>query len=487
MMHLENSYTELPEYFFSREKAASPPDPVWICQNDKLALQWGIDPDWFHSAASLDLFSGRNMPDGIDPVALAYAGHQFGGWVPQLGDGRALLLGDVATSTGERFDIQLKGSGRTKYSRGGDGKAPLGPVLREYLLSEAMAAMGVPTTRALAAVSTGDAVYREERLPGAVITRVAASHLRIGTFQFAMAQGDEAGLRAIADFAIQRHDADLSDAPEKYLRFLERVLQRQADLIAQWMSLGFVHGVMNTDNMTISGETIDYGPCAFIDKFRPDAVFSSIDRGGRYAWDQQPDIGLWNLSRLAETLLPLISGSEENAIDEAKAVLERYPARFRDSFYRRMRAKLGLRESEDAAEALTDSTLEMLAAESVDFTRFFRFLTQLAIGKSEESGVDLLEGEFSNVDVIREWLKSWEATTKGEPDSEAMSRANPIVIPRNHRVEEVIRAAVENGDLSPFHQLLDRITRPFDEADDAVDYEAAPKRDEVVYQTFCGT
>ena len=484
MTHLENSYTNLPEYFYSREKADVPPEPEWIRWNDELATRLGFDLDWFHSSEGLAFFSGQKAPEEIEPVALAYAGHQFGGWVPQLGDGRALLLGEAKTEKGERFDIQLKGSGRTAYSRGGDGKAPLGPVLREYVVSEAMAAMEVPTTRALAAVATGERVYREEQLPGAIITRVAASHLRIGTFQFATARGGADGARALADYAIERHDSDLADDPERYLRFLERVLERQADLIAQWMSLGFVHGVMNTDNMTISGETIDYGPCAFIDDFRPDAVFSSIDRGGRYAWDHQPDIGLWNLSRLAETLLPMIDEEESKSIELAKGVLEKYPERFRSAFYARMKAKLGVDSEEKSAEKLVDTTLELLAAESVDFTRFFRFLTQLASGSGAEK--ELTE-EFANPDIAREWITAWKAISSGNPNLEVMKRANPIVIPRNHRIEEAIQAAVKNGDLAPFHQLVDRVTKPFSESTGDTDFEAPPKPDEIVTSTFCGT
>jgi len=484
MTHLENSYTNLPEYFYSREKADVPPQPEWIRGNDELATQLGFDLDWFHSPEGLALFSGQEVPEGIEPVALAYAGHQFGGWVPQLGDGRALLLGEAKTEEGERFDIQLKGSGRTAFSRGGDGKAPLGPVLREYVVSEAMAAMGVPTTRALVAVATGEPVYREEHLPGAVITRVAASHLRIGTFQFAIARGGTDGARALADYAIERHDSDLAEEPDRYLIFLERVLERQADLIAQWMSLGFVHGVMNTDNMTISGETIDYGPCAFIDDFRPDAVFSSIDREGRYAWDHQPDIGMWNLSRLAETLLPMIDEEESKSIVLAKAVLEKYPERFRSVFYSRMKAKLGLGGEEKLAEKLVDNTLELLAAESVDFTRFFRSLTQFASGSNSEAE---LEGEFANPEIAREWMTAWRTISAGAPDLEAMKLANPVVIPRNHRIEEAIQAAVKNGDLSPFHQLVDRVTKPFSESAGKTDFEAPPKPEEIVTSTFCGT
>lgn len=483
MINLENSYLNLPDIFYSREMPESPPDPEWIRGNDDLARKLGIELDWFHSSEALDLFSGRAFPEGIDPVALAYSGHQFGGWVPRLGDGRALLLGEILSESG-RFDIQLKGSGRTGFSRGGDGKAPLGPVLREYLVSEAMAAMGVPTTRALAAVATGGAVYREEVLPGAIITRVASSHLRIGTFQFAMAHGGERGVRAIADFAIERHDQDLKEEKNRYLLFLERVVGRQAGLIAQWMSLGFIHGVMNTDNMSISGETIDYGPCAFLDNFKPDAVFSSIDQHGRYAWDSQPDIGLWNLSRLAETLVPLLSDNEEKAIASARGVLEQFSEKFRTSFYDKMQKKLGTEMEGEPGEKLVDTTLELLAAESVDFTRFFRFLTQIAGGEDVE---EKLAGEFYNRELAREWLRTWKELTNGNPNYGSMAKVNPIVIPRNHRIEEVIQAATSNGDLSPFHLLLERITKPFDECDVEIDYEAAPSAEEIVSRTFCGT
>src|SRR6202521_104367 len=367
----DNTYAQLPERFFAKQESARVPEPKLIRLNLGLAAKLSLDADWLKSPDGVAMLAGNAIPEGAEPIAQAYAGHQFGGFSPQLGDGRALLLGEVIDTDGARRDLQLKGSGRTPFSRSGDGKSALGPVIREYIVSEAMAAFGGHTTRALAAVATGETVMRQEGpLPGGVFTRVAASHIRIGTFQYFLARSDIDALRLLADHAIARHFPDAAEAPNRYAALVESVAAAQADLIAQWMSLGFIHGVMNTDNTAISGETIDYGPCAFMDAFHPQCVFSSIDSRGRYAWGNQPDIGLWNVTRFAETLLPLLSGDSGDATKIAEAALSRYPERFGGQYIARFRAKLGL--PPEAPVAIIQECLDLLGTQEVDFTLFFR-------------------------------------------------------------------------------------------------------------------
>ena len=482
-MHIrfDNTYARLPERFFARQQPATVPAPALVRLNLGLAARLSMDTDWLTSADGVAMLAGNAMPEGAEPIAQAYAGHQFGGFVSQLGDGRALLLGEVIDSEGARYDLQLKGSGRTPFSRGGDGKAALGPVLREYVVSEAMAALGVPTTRALAAVTTGERVRRQEgSLPGAVFTRVAASHIRVGTFQYFLARHDIDALRLLADHAIARHYADAADAPHPYVVLLESVAAAQADLIARWMSLGFIHGVMNTDNTAISGETIDYGPCAFMDAFHPRCVYSSIDSQGRYAWGSQPDIGLWNVTRFAETLLPLLSDDRSDAIGLAEAAISGYPERFRRQCVARFRAKLGL--SPEAPAELIEECLDLLGAQEVDFTLFFRRLTRVAGGED----VHTLAAMFSSSEPFEAWFARWRREARPAAHLADMRAANPVIIPRNHRVEHAIQSAY-GGDFAPFHRLVDALAAPYDEQFAHADLEAPPRPDEIVHQTFCGT
>ena len=477
----DNTYAQLPERFFAKQEPAHVPEPQLIRLNHELAAKLSIDIDWLESADGVGTLAGNAIPEGAEPIAQAYAGHQFGGFQPQLGDGRAILLGEVVDRGGARFDLQLKGSGRTPFSRRGDGKSALGPVIREYIVSEAMAALGVPTTRALAAVSTGESVVREEGpLLGGVFTRVAASHIRVGTFQYFFARDDVDAVRRLADHAIARHYPEAAEAPDPYVAFLESVAAAQADLIAQWMSLGFIHGVMNTDNTAISGETIDYGPCAFMDAFHAQQVFSSIDSGGRYAWGNQPDIGLWNLSRFAETLLPLFSEDPAKATPRAEAVLAGYPERFGRQYITRFRTKLGL--PPEAPVKLVQECLDLLEAQAVDFTLFFRHLTRVAGGENPET----LTGMFPSPEPFRKWFETWRG--EGDPAQHFadMRTANPVLIPRNHRVEQAIQGAY-GGDFAPFHRLVDALAAPYAEQLEYADLEAAPRPEEIVHKTFCGT
>jgi uncharacterized protein YdiU (UPF0061 family) len=477
----DNTYARLPERFFTRQEAAQVPEPKLIRLNLELAAQLSLDADWLQSADGIAMLAGNATPEGAEPIAQAYAGHQFGGFVPQLGDGRALLLGEVIAANGGRYDVQLKGSGRTPFSRGGDGKSALGPVLREYIVSEAMAALGVPTTRALAAVATGERVLRQEgRVPGGVFTRVAASHIRVGTFQYFLARNDIDGLRLLADHVIARHYPDATQAPNPYAALLDSVATAQADLIAHWMSLGFIHGVMNTDNTAISGETIDYGPCAFMDAFHPQCVFSSIDSRGRYAWGNQPDIALWNVTRFAETLLPLLAADTGEATKIAEAVLSKYPERFGSQYTARFLGKLGL--PAEAPVALIQECLDMLTAQDADFTLFFRHLTRVAAGADSTT----LAGMFPESKLFAPWFVKWRAEASPALSLAAMRAANPILIPRNHRVEQAIQSGY-GGDFSPFNRLVDALAAPYSEQPEYADLETPPQPEEVVHQTFCGT
>lgn len=468
----DNSYARLPERFHARQPPVPVGAPRLMALNRPLVERLGLDPGWLESPEGLAMLAGNAVPEGAEPLAQAYAGHQFGHFVPQLGDGRALLLGEVVAPDGARFDIQLKGAGPTPFSRRGDGRAWLGPVIREYLVSEAMAALGVPTTRALAAVTTGEAVFREGAMPGAMLTRVAASHIRVGTFQFFAARGDTEALRLLADHALARHYPGAQGA----LGLLQGVIDRQARLIAAWMSLGFIHGVMNTDNMTVSGETIDYGPCAFMDAYHPQTVFSSIDERGRYAYANQPQIALWNLAQLATALLPLLDDDREKAIAIAEEALGAYPALYQAEWLARFGPKIGLAAATEADLPLIEGLLTVMAKGQADFTRTFR---GLARGTARD--------EFVDRAAFDAWAEGWQARLAQETGAEARMRAaNPAVIPRNHRIEAAIRAAV-HGDLTPFRRLEEALAAPFDDRPDFADLEAAPLEDERVRRTFCGT
>jgi uncharacterized protein YdiU (UPF0061 family) len=470
---------ELPEMAV-RWKALEAPDPRLLVLNDELAGQLGLDPAWLRSPEGVRFLIGSEVPGGATPVAQAYSGHQFGGFVPRLGDGRALLLGELVDATGTARDIHLKGSGATPFARGGDGLAAVGPMLREYIVSEAMHAMGIPTSRSLAVVATGRAVARETMLPGAVLTRVAGSHLRVGSFQYAAASGDADVLRRLADHAIARHHPAAAQAEQPYLALFEAVIGAQAALIAQWISVGFVHGVMNTDNMTISGETIDYGPCAFMEAYDPATVFSSIDTWGRYAYGNQPSIAVWNLARFAETLLPLLADDQDRAIAIAEQALKAFPARYSAALSAQMRAKLGLPgDVEDGfVTALLDDLLTQLQQSRVDFTSFFRRLGRAARGDAEP-----VRGEFVDLAAFDEWLGRWRAMN---PNADAMDAANPVYIPRNHLVEEALDAATA-GDLDPLQRLLAVVTAPYDERSGFERYAAPAPAEFGTYRTFCGT
>lgn len=472
-------FRELPEMAV-RWQAETFPELRLLVLNDRLAEQLGLDSAWLRSDEGLGFLSGNLVPDGAAPVAQAYAGHQFGGFVPRLGDGRALLLGELVDTDGQLRDIHLKGSGATPFARGGDGLAAVGPMLREYIVSEAMHALGVPTTRSLAVVGTGRPVYRETTLPGAVLTRVASSHLRVGSFQYAAATGNKDLLRRLADHAIARHHPGAAEAERPYLALFEAVVAVQAELVAQWMLMGFVHGVMNTDNTTISGETIDYGPCAFMEAYDPDTVYSSIDFWGRYAYGNQPVIAGWNLARFAETLLPLLSDSTEEAIAMAEHSFGVFQARYDAVWASGMRAKLGLSADVDTefAAALIEELLLLLKQNHADYTSFFRRLGQAARGDAEPA-----RGLFMDLAGFDDWLARWQALG---PDADAMDRANPIYIPRNHLVEEALTAATD-GDLAPLERLLAAVTEPYAQRPGLERYAGPAPEDFGKYQTFCGT
>jgi uncharacterized protein YdiU (UPF0061 family) len=485
----DNTYARLPERFFARVPPTPVRAPRLIRVNGPLAARLGLDPDLLAGEEGVEVLAGNRVVERAEPVATAYAGHQFGTFVPQLGDGRAILLGELVDRAGVRRDVQLKGAGRTPYSRGGDGRAALGPVLREYVVSEAMAALGIPTTRALAAVTTGETVIRETVLPGAVLTRVASSHIRVGTFQFFASRGDVDGLRLLADHVLARHYPDASRSERPYRTLLDSVVRAQAELIAQWMLVGFIHGVMNTDNMSVAGETIDYGPCAFMDAYDPEAVFSAIDRWGRYAYSRQPSIGEWNLARLAECLLPLLSDDTDAAIAEAERALDEYRPAFERAYQGGLRRKLGLLTEREGDAELGRDLLAAMGANGADFTLTFRRLNDAASGEENDAGV---RGLFADSSAYDEWAPRWRHRLEQEPTDAATRRAamlavNPAFIPRNHRVEAVIRAAIDEGDFAPFHELVTVLSNPFVAQPAFARYADPPADHERVLRTFCGT
>ncbi|MBU3113989.1 protein adenylyltransferase SelO [Clostridium lacusfryxellense] len=479
--NLDNSYARLPELFFTRLEINPVQSPKLIIVNYPLATSLGLNADALESEDGVAVLAGNKVPEGSLPLAQAYAGHQFGHFA-MLGDGRALLIGEQITPLGKRFDIQLKGSGRTPYSRGGDGRAALGPMLREYIISEAMHALGIPTTRSLAVVTTGEAVIRETDLPGAIMTRVADSHIRVGTFQFVSKWGNDQELKALADYTLQRHFPGAGLGVNRYLFLLQEVIKRQAVLIAKWQLVGFIHGVMNTDNMAISGETIDYGPCAFMDVYDLKTVFSSIDVNGRYAYGNQPSIAAWNLARFAETLLPLLHDNQAEALKLAQGEILNFTKIYHCNWISGMRAKLGLFNEEFRDESIIEDLLTMMQKYQADYTNTFRDLT---FDKSSDSSL------FSS-DEFSLWKKLWKARLSRQQESKAsshklMQSSNPAIIPRNHRVEEAIEAVVKQGDYSVMERLLDALSSPYDHSTKKDDYSTLPEKLDRPYRTFCGT
>ncbi len=478
----DTSYARLPERFYEQPALKPVQAPRLLLLNRPLAGELGLDPDWLASDAGVAMLAGNALPDTAAGIALAYAGHQFGHFNPQLGDGRALLVGEIVDSEGRRRDLQLKGSGRTRFSRGGDGRSALGPALREYLISEAMHALGIPTTRSLAVVATGEHVAREDFQPGGIVARVAASHVRVGTFQYFAARGDQEALGILMRLVTERHYPTLATHENPALALLESIIGRQASLIAGWMNIGFIHGVMNTDNMAVSGETIDFGPCAFMDAYDPATVFSSIDHMGRYAYGNQPRIAQWNLARLAETLLPLIDPDGDRAVALASQAIGDFPKRFEEAVTAGLRRKLGLLTAQDGDLALAQDLLQVMAANGADFTLAFRRL-----GDEPDSLRDL----FATTGGIDSWLGRWRTRIAAEPGRDAerretMRRANPAFIPRNHNVEAAIAAAVA-GDLAPFERLHRALSRPYDDQPDNTDLMPPPAEPDPGYRTFCGT
>ena len=497
-IQFDNSYARLPKYFHRRTLPTPVKQAELIIFNDKLAEQLGISKKQSDNNKIAQIFSGNTIPTGSEPIAMVYAGHQFGGFSPQLGDGRAILLGEVLSSEGERYDLQLKGSGPTPYSRSGDGRSALGPVLREYLLSEAMAKLGVPTTRALCAVTTGEQVARNTLVAGGIITRIAKGFVRVGTFEYFSAQGNQEAIKQLADYEIARHFSEIKNTETKltgnpYQDFLAHVIDKQAQLIASWMNLGFIHGVMNTDNMAISGETIDYGPCAFMDEFSHNRVYSSIDRNGRYAYANQPQIGQWNLIRLAETLLPLLKEEEQEnsmAVDIAQELLKTYEVKYNEYWIAGMRKKLGLTTVADNDTALAKELLDCMESSQADFTLTFYYLSQLSNTPSKAD--NKLQQLFSASKSLNTWLEKWRNRLDQESSNDherqaIMQAVNPVYIPRNHQVERAIRAAEDNNDFSVFHALHEVLQKPFEYQQGNDSYMLSPQADEVVHQTFCGT
>ncbi|MFB5193040.1 protein adenylyltransferase SelO [Alicyclobacillus fastidiosus] len=479
--NFDNSYARMPKLFYSEVTATSVRAPKLIILNHPLAVSLGLNVEALQSSYGEAVFSGNQVPEGAYPLAQAYAGHQFGHFT-MLGDGRALLLGEQITPHRKRVDIQLKGSGRTPYSRRGDGRAALGPMLREYIISEAMHALGIPTTRSLSVTATGETIIRETYLPGAILTRVAASHLRVGTFQYAAAWGSEQDLRTLADYTLQRHFPDIETHENRYVALLEEVTKRQAELIAKWQLVGFIHGVMNTDNMAISGETIDYGPCAFMDTYDPATVFSSIDTHGRYAYGNQPQIGAWNLTRFAEALLPILDENEDQAVQLAGNAISKFMALYHRHWLAGMRAKLGIFNEEPEDESLVQDLLDMMGKYHADFTNTFLSFTY----DQPESMVLFGTAEFT------EWYQLWQSRLGRQNESkndsqQLMRKSNPALIPRNHRVEEALEAAVQHDDSSVMEKLLDVLSNPYAHAPEQAQYAKLPEPSACPYRTFCGT
>jgi uncharacterized protein YdiU (UPF0061 family) len=488
----DNSYARLPDRFYARMKPTPTPEPRIIRLNDPLARQLHFDPTMLRTPEGVEILAGSRLPPDAEPLAMAYAGHQFGVWVPQLGDGRAILLGEVLDRDGVRKDIHLKGAGRTPFSRSGDGRAVLGPVLREYIVSEAMAALGIPTTRALAAVTTGEEIMREQCLPGAILVRVARSHIRVGTFQYFAARQDLEAVRLLADYVIARHYPAAAEAMHPYGALLDAVVAQQAELIARWMQVGFIHGVMNTDNTSIAGETIDYGPCAFMDAYHPGTVFSSIDLQGRYAYANQPRIAHWNLACFAQTLLPLLDSDESKALATALEAIDAFPERYEAARLTGMRQKLGLAKVCEGDGALIDDLLARMAANGVDFTLAFRHLGDVAALENGQTGDAAVRNLFADPTEFDAWALRWRQRLTEEQCDDAerqasMHATNPAFIPRNHLVEKAIRAAVNSGDFAPFEELVTVLASPYVEQPAFARYAEPPQPEQVVKQTFCGT
>ena len=486
----DNSYARLPEHFFARLSPTPVSTPRLVKINDDLANRLKLDPLVLASTEGVQILAGNCIPSDAEPLAMAYAGFQFGGWSPQLGDGRAILLGEVIDRDGIRRDIQLKGCGRTPFSRNGDGRAVLGPVLREYIVGEAMHALGVPTTRALAAVTTGEQVQRERFLPGAVLARVARSHIRVGTFQYFAARQDIEALRLLADHVIDRHYPDARQDRQPYLALLDAVINAQASLVARWKLIGFIHGVMNTDNTSICGETIDYGPCAFMDAYHPSTVYSSIDQGGRYAYANQAPIAHWNLAGFAQTLIPLIDTDGAQSLELAQDRVNAFPAKFEMAYNDGAREKLGLEMSKQSDATLMEELLATMADNQADFTLVFRRLSRLV--RDDDSADDAVRELFKDPAAFDRWAVQWRARLRDEPRGDLerctqMQAINPAYIPRNHRVEEVIRAAEDNGSFGPFERLHEVLQKPFDEQQINVEFQKPPQPEEIVQATFCGT
>ncbi|WP_335872749.1 protein adenylyltransferase SelO [Bacillus sp. 2205SS5-2] len=477
----DHSYSRLPESFYSKTTPNPVTSPELVVLNEPVAKMLGLDVKFLRSEEGINVFAGNKLPEGAFPLAQAYAGHQFG-HINMLGDGRAVLLGEQVTTNNKRMDIQLKGSGRTPYSRGGDGRASLGPMLREFIISEGMHALGIPTTRSLAVVSTGEFIRRETALPGAVLTRVASSHLRVGTFQFVAQSGSVEELKKLADYALKRHFSGFEEAENRYLFLLQEVIKRQANLIAKWQLVGFIHGVMNTDNMTISGETIDYGPCAFMDSYDQGTVFSSIDREGRYAYGNQPYIGAWNIARFAETLIPLLHSEQEKAVEIAQQELSGYTDLYKRQWVNGMRTKLGIFNEESEDQTLIEDLLKIMQQQEADFTNTFRAFTQ---------------DQLDNTALIKatafvKWQQRWQERLSRQSQSkhasqQLMMKNNPIVVPRNHRVEEALTAAVEDRDFGVMEKLLDVLSKPYEYSPEKEKYCSAPPSSSIPYQTYCGT
>lgn len=483
LLGFQHSYSSLPARFYAQVAPTAVADPRLVIFNRSLADQLGLDASTIEPQAAA-LFSGNELAEDSTPIAMAYAGHQFGHFVPQLGDGRAILLGEL-----RGCDVQLKGSGRTPFSRSGDGRATLGPMLREHIISEAMHALGIPTTRSLAVVTTGEPVFREQPLPGAVLTRVAASHIRVGTFEYFAARGDNDAIRELLSYVIARHYPEARDADVPALAVIKAVAERQAKLIADWMGVGFIHGVMNTDNMALSGETIDYGPCAFMDSYDPKTVFSSIDRTGRYAYVNQPGIAQWNLARFAETLLPSIDSDDDQAVTLATEAVHAFMGRFDAHFLQRMREKIGFATVEDDDTELIKRLFAAMQSAQADFTLTFRRLADLAEHPADQASLRALFPDSAEID---QWLQDWEQRMQRDPQTASeraanMRRVNPAFIPRNHRVQAALDTAVESGDLEPFRKLLAILQRPYDSQPAADEYTQPPPPSERVFQTFCGT